>query len=138
MFIIILLLMCAVFLTQCDKSHMTREEEEPVFACGNASLDGPTGRGTKLFKQNCAVCHTLTDQKLTGPGLSGILDRAQHPAKEWIKNYILSSSKVIKSGDPYARKIHEENAYAQMTEFEGILTDNEIDLIISYMTSRPN
>jgi cytochrome c2 len=39
--------------------------------------------GEKLFKQNCAVCHAShTDQKLAGPGLKGIFDRA--PKGDWL------------------------------------------------------
>ena len=57
----------------------------------------------KIFKQNCAVCHTLTDQILTGPGLAGVFDRA--PKGDWLKNWILNSDKVTKSGDAYAKKL---------------------------------
>ena len=43
--------------------------------------------GEKLFKQNCAVCHTShTDQKLTGPGLAGVFDRV--PKGDWLKKWI--------------------------------------------------
>ena len=72
--------------------------------------------GAKLFKQNCAVCHVSHgDQKLTGPGLAGIFDRA--PKGDWLNRWILNNQKVIKSGDAYANKIYNENGKAQMNGF---------------------
>ncbi len=88
--------------------------------------------GAKLFKQNCAVCHAShTDQKLTGPGLKGIFDRA--PKGDWLKNWILNNEKLIKSGDAYANKIYNENGKAAMTVFEGQLTDKDVDAILGFI-----
>jgi len=91
--------------------------------------------GAKLFKQNCAVCHSLTDQKLTGPGLAGVFDRA--PKGDWLKNWILNNEKLIKSGDAYANKIYNENGKAAMTVFEGQLTDKDVDAILAYVKAPP-
>jgi mono/diheme cytochrome c family protein len=91
--------------------------------------------GAKLFKQNCAVCHALTDQKLTGPGLAGVFDRA--PKGDWLHNWILNNEKVIKSGDAYANKIFTENNKAAMTVFEGQLSDKDVDAILAYMKNPP-
>lgn len=88
--------------------------------------------GAKLFKQNCAVCHSShTDQKLTGPGLAGIFDRA--PKGDWLKNWILNNEKLIKSGDAYANKIYTENGKAAMTVFEGQLNDKDVDAILAFL-----
>jgi mono/diheme cytochrome c family protein len=91
--------------------------------------------GAKLFKQNCAVCHTLTDQKLTGPGLAGVFDRA--PKGSWLHDWILDNQKMIKSGDAYANKIYSENNKAQMTVFAGQLSDPDVDAILAYMKNPP-
>lgn len=91
--------------------------------------------GAKLFKQNCAVCHALTDQKLTGPGLAGVFDRA--PKGDWLKNWILNNEKLIKSGDAYANKIYNDNGKAAMTVFEGQLTDKDVDAILAYIKAPP-
>jgi cytochrome c553 len=91
--------------------------------------------GAKLFKQNCAVCHALTDQKLTGPGLAGIFDRA--PKGDWLKNWILNNEKLIKAGDAYANKIYNDNGKAAMTVFEGQLTDKDVDAILEYVKAPP-
>jgi mono/diheme cytochrome c family protein len=88
--------------------------------------------GAKLFKQNCAVCHAShTDQKLTGPGLKGVFDRA--PKGDWMAKWILNNEKLIKSGDAYANKIYSENGKAAMTVFEGQLNDKDVDAIIAFL-----
>ncbi|PBQ31403.1 cytochrome C [Sphingobacteriaceae bacterium] len=91
--------------------------------------------GAKIFKQNCAVCHALTDQKLTGPGLKGVFDRA--PKGDWMHKWILNSEKMIKSGDAYANKIYNENGKAAMTVFEGTLTDKDVDAVIAFIKAPP-
>jgi|GEM_PF-1473333 len=90
--------------------------------------------GEKLFKRNCSTCHIAhTHQKLTGPGLLGIEDRA--PKGDWLIRYIMNSEKLIKSGDKYANKIYEENGKGAMTVFEATLTEKDIKAILSYIGS---
>jgi mono/diheme cytochrome c family protein len=91
--------------------------------------------GAKIFKQNCAVCHTLTDQKLTGPGLAGLFDRA--PKGTWLHDWILDNKKMIKAGDAYANKIFNENGKADMTVFAGQLTDADVDAVLAYIKNPP-
>lgn len=91
--------------------------------------------GAKIYKQNCAVCHALTDQKLTGPGLAGVFDRA--PKGDWLNKWILNNEKLIKSGDAYANKIYNENGKAAMTVFEGQLTDKDVEAVIAYIKNPP-
>jgi cytochrome c2 len=92
--------------------------------------------GAKLFKQNCAVCHSShTDQKLTGPGLKGVFDRV--PKGDWINKWIINSEKMIKSGDAYANKIYSENGKAAMTVFEGQLDEKAVASIIEFIKAPP-
>ncbi len=92
--------------------------------------------GAKIFKQNCAVCHAShTDQKLTGPGLAGIFDRA--PKGDWLNRWIINNEKLIKSGDAYANKIYSENGKAAMTVFEGQLTDKDVDAVLAFLKAPP-
>lgn len=92
--------------------------------------------GEKLFKLNCAVCHAShTDQKLTGPGLKGVFDRA--PKGDWMHNWIKNNEKLIKSGDAYANKIFNDNGKAAMTVFEGQLSDKDIDAVIAFIKGPP-
>jgi len=86
--------------------------------------------GKSLFKQNCATCHKPCDQKLTGPGLKGVLSRV--PSADWIHNWVHNSAGVLKSGDSYAKKIFDENGGSVMTTFPG-LSNADIDAIIAYV-----
>lgn len=88
--------------------------------------------GAKLFKQNCAVCHAShTDQKLTGPGLKGVFDRA--PKGDWLHKWIMNNEKMIKSGDSYANTVYNANGKAAMTVFEGQLNDKDVDAILEFI-----
>src|ERR1700761_3614624 len=91
--------------------------------------------GKTVFKQNCAVCHALTDQKITGPGLKGLGDRA--PKGDWLFNWVKNNEKVIKSGDAYANKILKENGNAAMTVFEGVVSDDDIKAVVEYIKAPP-
>ena len=84
--------------------------------------------GKTVFKQNCAVCHALTDQKITGPGLKGIADRA--PKGDWLFNWIKNNDKLRKSGESYANKIYAANGNATMSVMEGVISDEEIKATI--------
>src|ERR1700739_93159 len=91
--------------------------------------------GKTVFKQNCAVCHALTDQKITGPGLKGVADRV--PKGDWLFNWIKNNEKLIKSGDAYANKIFKENGNAAMTVFEGTISDDDIKAVEAYILNPP-
>lgn len=130
-----------------DESEHETDQVSEFKGCGNASMEsqhygiathilgisGDGDKGRKLFKQNCLVCHTLTDQKLTGPGLAEVFERIPEPKTEWLRKYILNSEKVRLSGDVYAKKLHKEYGMADMTVFEGQLTDQEINDLMIYM-----
>src|SRR4051812_6920334 len=91
--------------------------------------------GKTVFKQNCAVCHTLTNQRTTGPGLGGIKDRA--PGGDWLFNWVKNAERMIKSGDAEANKIFKEYAPTVMTVFEGTLSDEDIKAVVEYIKNPP-
>lgn len=85
--------------------------------------------GKALFKANCASCHYATEEKSTGPGLKGVLDRI--PGGDWKYNWVRNSQALAKSGDAYAAaKVKEFNG-SVMTNFPG-LKNEEIDAILLY------
>jgi cytochrome c2/Tfp pilus assembly protein PilV len=92
--------------------------------------------GEKLFKQNCAVCHSLGKNKLTGPGLEGVAGRVPQPADEWLLKWIKNNIAVTKSGDAYAKKLMDEYKGAQMTVFTD-LSDDDVKAIIAYIKAPP-
>ena len=86
--------------------------------------------GDRIFRQNCAVCHSLGSNKITGPGLQNVVARV--PGGDWLFRFIKNNEKLIKSGDPYAVKISSFDA-SQMTVFENTLSDEEIMRLIEYI-----
>lgn len=88
----------------------------------------------KLYKQNCAVCHSLGKNKITGPGLEGIGTRA--PGDPWLAKWIKNNKELIKAGDTYAKKILSENNGADMTVFTD-LKDEEITALVAYIKNPP-
>lgn len=85
--------------------------------------------GEALFNGNCKSCHRVK-QKLVGPALAGVYDRA--PSIDWIKAWVRNSSKVIASGDTYAVNLYNEYNKSQMTAFNSY-TDDQIMNILAYV-----
>lgn len=87
--------------------------------------------GEDLFNGNCKSCHRVK-QKLVGPALAGVYDRA--PSIDWIKNWVRNSSKVIASGDKYGVALYNEYNKSQMTAFTSY-KDDQIMSILAYIKS---
>ncbi|MEC4003235.1 c-type cytochrome [Flavobacterium sp. SUN052] len=92
-----------------------------------AATGGDAVKGKELFNANCAACHNL-DRKMTGPALRGVTGRHK---KDWFYGWIKNSSALIKSGDPDAVKLWEENKPAVMTAFPQLSTA-DVDNILAY------
>ncbi len=60
-----------------------------------AEADG----GKKIYDVKCGACHKLTDEKLVGPGWTGVTSRH---APEWIMNFITNTDAMINK-DPKAQ-----------------------------------
>ncbi|WP_461074676.1 c-type cytochrome [Spirosoma flavus] len=87
-------------------------------------------KGKTLFTNNCAQCHSVTADKVVGPGLKGIRDRA--PGGDWLHKWIRNSSALIASGDQYANQVFNANGKIQMSSFPS-LSDADIDGILAYI-----
>ena len=101
-----------------------------VFSINSASAQD----GEKIFKQNCAVCHSLGTNKITGPGLAGVATRV--PGDAWLSKWIKNNKAVISSGDTYANKVFNDNGKVDMTTFTD-LKDDEIAALIKYIKNPP-
>lgn len=66
--------------------------------------------GKNIFESKCSACHTLTDQKVVGPGLAGVTERRK---SEWIMNMVINPEEMTKK-DPTAKKLLAEHL-TQMT-----------------------
>ena len=85
--------------------------------------------GKSLFKQNCASCHKPCDDKLIGPGLKGVMSRI--PSLDWAHNWVKNSTKMVNSGDAYAKKVFGENGGSVMTA-QPQLSNEDIDALLKY------
>lgn len=106
-----------------------------LFAANDAK--GDPASGAKLFKANCAVCHSTGTNKVTGPGLAGVTQRVPQPYEEWMHKWILNNAALRKSGDKYANQVYNDNGGTAMTVFEGTLNDAQIDDIIAFLANPP-
>lgn len=97
------------------------------FAASTANAqDAKEGR--TLFKAKCTACHAL-DTKVIGPALTGVSDR--HP-ESFLLKWIPNSQGLVKSGNPAAVKLYEENGKIAMTSFPE-LDDAKVKDILAYI-----
>jgi mono/diheme cytochrome c family protein len=112
-----------------------------VFTTITYAADAPSAatiaEGGKLFHANCATCHSLGTNKVTGPGLQGVTDRVPQPYADWMFKWIKNNAALRKSGDAYANKVFADNGGTAMTVFDGALTDDQIKNIIAYVAHPP-
>ncbi len=109
------------------------------FIGANAQGDPKSGQG--LFKSNCASCHKL-NEKLTGPALTGVVERWESGAKHqgidgkvWLHRWIKNWQDPVAAGNPYALKIQNYDP-SVMNQFPQ-LTDAQIDDILAYVQNPP-
>jgi cytochrome c2 len=85
--------------------------------------------GETLFNNNCRACHRV-HEKLIGPALAGVYDRA--PSVEWILSFVKNPSAVIASGDEYANALFDEYKPTMMTSFS-TFSDEDILNMLAYI-----
>lgn len=90
------------------------------------SLYSQDGQG--LFKQKCAVCHTIGKGRLVGPDLKNITVSKD---RNWLLSFIRSSQTMIQSGDTRAIAIYKE--YNGLLMPDAGLSDAEIEAVLNYI-----
>lgn len=93
-------------------------------------IPGNTRKGEKLFKQNCAACHTTNTKKLVGPGLEDVFQRI--PSDKWFMAMVKNQDSLKQIKDPYLMKRLEEFNGSQMTPFD-FLSKQEVAHIAVYL-----
>lgn len=85
--------------------------------------------GEEVFKEHaCNACHMLTDMKMVGPGLAGILDRRD---RQWLKDWIRDSQAMVAAGDELAVQVFEENNKIPMASYD--IPDDEMEALLDYI-----
>jgi len=74
----------------------------------NVTLNTPleverVGRGKAVYEMKCQACHKLNDQRVVGPGWSGVTKRRK---PEWIMNMVTNTDMMLDK-DPEAQKLLE-------------------------------
>lgn len=82
--------------------------------------------GKNIFEAKCSACHTLTDQKVVGPGLAGVTERRK---SEWIMNMVINPEEMTKK-DPTAKKLLAEHL-TQMTNQD--ISEKDARAILEYL-----
>ncbi len=93
-------------------------------------IDSYSQDGKKIFKANCAACHSTGANKVVGPGLEGVSDKF---SKEWLLSWTKNSTEFIASGDADAIAAFETGGKIPMQAFGGVLSDEEISSIFDYL-----
>jgi mono/diheme cytochrome c family protein len=84
--------------------------------------------GQQLFEAKCSICHTIGGGKLVGPDLDGVTSKYEIG---WLRQFIMSSQTVIKSGDSAAVAVFKE--YKETVMPDQVLTDAELNSVIGYL-----
>src|SRR3954468_14205315 len=85
--------------------------------------------GKVLFQNNCSSCHNIFT-KSVGPALTGVNKRH---SEEWLLKWVHNSQSVVKSGDPDAVKLFNDNNHIVMPSQS--LKDDEIKAIVDYVSN---
>lgn len=83
--------------------------------------------GAALFKP-CTACHSIGGGKMVGPDLKGVTKRRTN---DWLVQFIQSSGKLIKSGDPDAVAVFK--LFSNIPMPDNALTADQVSLIIKYI-----
>ncbi len=87
--------------------------------------------GEQLFTRVCIACHTIGQGKKVGPDLANVHTRND---EAWIIKFVQSSTAMIKSGDPKAVALFEENNKVLMPDNN--FTDAQVKGIVEYIKSK--
>lgn len=87
----------------------TAEDDRGIGPIKEVKLSTPldqtmAGEGNKLYDLKCSSCHRLTNEKLVGPGWTGVTTRRK---PEWIMNFATNPDEML-SKDPKAIAMLEE------------------------------
>ncbi len=119
----LLFLVMVMVLTACGG-------DEEKTKSGGLDPNSPEGRGSAIFRSNCATCHDVKgDRIIIGPALTGVATRAETRVEDLsAEDYLYMS---ITSPNDYVVEGFTEGAMPQ--NFGRDLTSEEIDDLISYL-----
>jgi mono/diheme cytochrome c family protein len=87
-----------------------------------------TSSGKKLFKANCANCHSI-DKDMTGPAMAYITERRCY---DWLKQFVRNSAAM---NDPIARCVKQRWNNVAMTAYGNGFSNRDFDSLYGYIAA---
>lgn len=95
-----------------------------------ANISDPVELGSRVYARNCATCHSAGTDSIIGPGFQGLWGAKREFSNadsvvadaEYIRESIIAPNEKVVKGYP-----------AKMNSFAGLLSEKEIDYLISYI-----
>src|ERR1035437_4279510 len=84
--------------------------------------------GKKIFNANCVACHTIGKGHLVGPDLKGVTGKH---TEDWLLKWIRSSQSMVKSKDPQALALYNQNNQIVMPDQP--FSDGQIKALLDYI-----
>jgi cytochrome c551/c552 len=84
--------------------------------------------GKKIFEANCVACHTIGKGHLVGPDLKGVTANRN---EDWLMKWIKSSQTLIRSKDPLAVALYNQNNQIVMPDQP--FSDDQIKALLDYI-----
>ena len=111
--------------SQANKIAKPAQETEKIKSQGS---NGNSASGEKAFNENgCSACHSTGSDKIVGPGLAGVSQRAEsRVAGQTVDEYIINS---IRNPNDYIVEGFPSNV---MVVFDG-LSDTDLDDLVAYL-----
>ena len=128
-FLILAIVISYFYYNHIQSQNVVCGTEMPEAFCGTATTDRSENAtsGKKIFNTNCAACHTL-DRIMTGPPLRNVLNRLDHPNKNFVYDFITKEDSLLRVKDTYTIGINQEynmkfnhNFNLDKTEFENLM-----------------
>ncbi len=90
----------------------------------------PEEMGEAMFRENCAMCHTVGGGDKVGPDLAGVTKERSH---EWLVSFILNPGKLFEEKDPIAMSLLAK--YDGLKMPAGYLNKPQIEDVLAYIES---
>jgi mono/diheme cytochrome c family protein len=103
-----------------------------VFSGTSAAAQEDAAMAKTVFQKRCTACHTYGKGVKVGPDLKGVTVRRK---REWLLQFISSSSKMIESRDTTAVKLFSEFRRERMPDWGDELTPPQIAAILDYFAA---
>lgn len=108
----------------------TRRADQPAAARVADAAPGMATPGGKLFRSQCANCHSLGTDSDLGPGLADVTRKRD---RAWLKRWLKAPDALIRDKDPIALALFRQYKEIYMPNLK--LSDGEIEDLLQFLES---